>query len=190
MLRAARIEDHLHREFTYSLDTAVPSLSRDPLAEFLFVTKRGYCEYFASAMAVLLRTQGIPARVVTGFQSGFYNDVSGSWVMRASDAHAWVEGWIDGRGWVTFDPTPSAAAPLAGGWLQTRLRRMSMYLDAADTAWQQWVMAYNPGRQAALAFAFRNRLRSVGRRDRLRVARMRLLRAEWSRGDCSRWLRC
>ena len=71
-------------------------------------------------------------------------------------------GWIDGRGWVTFDPTPSAATPSSTGWIETRLRRMNMYLDAADTAWQQWVMAYNPVRQAALAFAFRNRLRSDG----------------------------
>jgi len=78
--------------------------------QFLFVTKRGYCEYFASAMAVLLRTEPDTGRVVTGFQSGYYNDVSGSWVMRASDAHAWVEAWIDGRGWMTFDPTPPGAA--------------------------------------------------------------------------------
>jgi hypothetical protein len=113
-------------------------------------------------MAVLLRTQQIPARVVTGFQSGYYNDVSGSWVMRASDAHAWVEAWIEGRGWVTFDPTPPGAAQAEGGWLESKMRRMSMYLDAADTAWQQWVLAYNPGQQAALAFAFRNKLKTLG----------------------------
>ena len=162
MARALRIQDHLRREFIYSLDGGTRASGHDPLANFLFVTRRGYCEYFASAMAVLLRTQGIPARVATGFQSGYYNDVSGSWVLRASDAHAWVEAWIEGRGWVTFDPTPPATDPSAGGWLETRLRRMSMYLDAADTAWQQWIMAYNPSQQAALAFAFRNKLRSVG----------------------------
>jgi hypothetical protein len=162
MVRATHIQDHLRREFTYSLDTGTASPKRDPLADFLFVTKRGYCEYFASAMAVLLRTQGIPARVATGFQSGYYNDVSGSWVLRASDAHAWVEAWIPGRGWVTFDPTPPDAGTPPAGWLETRLRRLNMYLDAIDTEWQQWVMAYNPGQQAALAFAFRNRLRSTG----------------------------
>ncbi len=161
LARAERIQEHLHRDFVYSLD-AGNSPVRDPLANFLFVTKRGYCEYFASAMAVVLRTQGIPARVVTGFQSGYYNDVSGSWVMRASDAHAWVEAWIEGRGWVTFDPTPPGAARADGGWLESKLRRMGMYLDAADTAWQQWVLAYNPGQQAALAFAFRNKLRNIG----------------------------
>ena len=187
MVRAARIEDHLHREFTYSLDTEVPALSRDPLADFLFATKRGYCEYFASAMAVLLRTQGIPARVVTGFQSGYYNDVSGSWVMRASDAHAWVEGWIDGRGWVTFDPTPSAATPSATGWIQTRLRRMSMYLDAADTAWQQWVMQHTTRggrrrwRSRSGTGCVRAELASRGRTPRCQGA---------EGGPCLRWLQC
>ena len=71
---------------------------RDPLADFLFVRKQGYCEYFASAMAVMLRAEGIPSRVATGFQSGYFNDVSGLYVVRASDAHAWVEAWIEGRG--------------------------------------------------------------------------------------------
>ena len=78
----------------------------DPLAYFLFERKKGHCEYFASSMAVMLRTLGIPSRVVTGFQSGVYNPMTGWQVIRASDAHSWVEAWIDGRGWTTFDPTP------------------------------------------------------------------------------------
>jgi transglutaminase-like putative cysteine protease len=159
--RASRIEQKLQQGFVYSLDTTTESLSRDPLANFLFVTKRGYCEYFASAMAVLLRTQGIPARVATGFQSGYYNDVSNTWVVRASDAHAWVEAWIEGRGWLTFDPTPPGAGDASAGWLATKLRRVNMYLDAVDTAWRRWVLAYNPGQQAALAFGFRDKLRDI-----------------------------
>ncbi len=153
---ARRIEARLHRDFTYELVRS--SNVRDPLADFLFRTKRGYCEYFASAMAVLLRTQKIPARVVTGFQSGYYNDVSATWVMRASDAHAWVEAWIEGHGWMTFDPTPPATEPLTAGFWQ----HMAMYLDAADSVWQQWVLAYNPGQQIALAFSFRNKLKAMG----------------------------
>ena len=133
----------------------------DPLADFLFVTKRGYCEYFASAMAVLLRAQGVPSRVVTGFQSGYFNDVSNTWVVRASDAHAWVEAWMEGRGWVTYDPTPQATEDARGGWLDRRLQRINMYLDAADMAWQQWVLAYNPGQYMALAFAFRDTPRAA-----------------------------
>jgi hypothetical protein len=159
--RAIRIEQKLQQGFQYSLDTTPESRSHDPLADFLFVTKRGYCEYFASAMAVLLRTQGIPARVATGFQSGYYNDVSNTWVVRASDAHAWVEAWIEGRGWMTFDPTPPASGASSGGWLESKLRRVTMYIDAVDTAWQRWVMAYNPGQQAELAFGFRNKLRNL-----------------------------
>lgn len=158
---AERIQDHLHHDFIYTLDGATPPASQDPLADFLFVTKRGYCEYFASAMAVLLRERGVPARVVTGFQSGYFNDVSNTWVVRASDAHAWVEAWINGRGWVTYDPTPPAKDDARGGWLDQRLQRINMYLDAADTAWQHWVLAYNPGQQAALAFAFRDKLRAA-----------------------------
>jgi transglutaminase-like putative cysteine protease len=162
---AARIEDHLHRDFVYTLDGATPAKSRDPLADFLFVTKRGYCEYFASAMAVLLRTEGVPARVATGFQSGYFNDVSNTWVVRASDAHAWVEAWLEGRGWVTYDPTPPAAEDARGGWLARRLQRIDMYLDAADTAWQRWVLAYNPGQQAALVLAFRNKVNAARNGD-------------------------
>jgi hypothetical protein len=83
--RALRMEEHLRREFTYSLES-VNQPVRDPLSHFLFVTRRGYCEYFASALAVMLRTQGIPSRVVTGFQSGYFNEVSGLYVVRASAA--------------------------------------------------------------------------------------------------------
>ncbi len=159
MERAIRIEQHLRNEYGYTLDGASLPAGRDRLADFLFVTRRGYCEYFASALAVLLRTQGIPTRVITGFQSGSYNDVSGAWVVRASDAHAWVEAWIGGRGWVTLDATPSSVAPPSGGvW-----HRIAMYFDAADTVWQQWVVNYNPGRQTALAFSFRNMLSALGR---------------------------
>ena len=156
--KAGRIAQQLRQGFRYSLET-VNQPVRDPLSNFLFVTRRGYCEYFASAMAVMLRTQGIPARVATGFQSGYFNEVSGLYVVRASDAHAWVEAWVPiaegAPGWVTFDPTPPAAAPLNTGVAA----RLSMYLDAADSLWQQWVMAYDPGHQAVLAARFEGALR-------------------------------
>jgi len=153
--KARRIMAHLRQEYEYSLESSSKPV-RDPLANFLFVSKRGYCEYFASAMAVMLRTQGVPARVATGFQSGYYNEVSGLTVIRASDAHAWVEAWLDGQGWVTFDPTPSATPRPAGF-----SARLNMYLDAADSMWQQWVMAYDLGHQAALAAKFEGTLRNI-----------------------------
>jgi len=157
MEKALRIQGHLRREFEYTLETPKAPV-RDPLSHFLFVSKRGYCEYFASAMAVMLRTVGVPSRVATGFQSGYFNDVSGLYVIRASDAHAWVEAWIEGRGWVTFDPTPAASARTPGLG-----ERINMYFDAADSLWRQWVVAYDLGHQAMLAGKLANGLHQWSR---------------------------
>ncbi|MDE3195625.1 MAG: transglutaminase domain-containing protein, partial [Acidobacteriota bacterium] len=155
-LRAFRIQNHLRRDFTYSLESSSVPV-RDPLGDFLFVRKRGYCEYFASAMAVMLRTLGIPSRVVTGYQSGYYNDVSGMYVMRASDAHVWVEAWFEDRGWATFDPTPSAANSTGNAFAA----RLNMYLDAANSMWQEWVVAYDLSSQVALAGRFARAMRAL-----------------------------
>ncbi len=91
-----------------------PPPSRYPLESFLFSSKRGYCQQFAGAMALLLRMGGIPARVAAGFATGTYNNATRSWVVSDTDAHAWVEAWFPNYGWVRFDPTP-AAAPALGG---------------------------------------------------------------------------
>jgi transglutaminase-like putative cysteine protease len=143
--RARAIERYLRSNYTYSLEMPLRQPA-DPLSDFLFTRRRGYCEYFASAMAVMLRTVAIPARVATGFQSGVYNSLTGQWVIRASDAHAWVEAWMPGRGWTTFDPTP--ADPNARFGLMSRL---NLYLDAAGSFWQEWVVGYDPRRQGTLA---------------------------------------
>jgi hypothetical protein len=119
----------------------------DPLSTFLFARKKGHCEYFASAMAVMLRTLGIPSRVVTGFLGGVYNPMTGWQVVRASDAHSWVEAWLPRRGWVTFDPTPAdPAPPSASLW-----GRAGLVLDAADQFWQDWVVGYDFEHQITLA---------------------------------------
>jgi hypothetical protein len=91
-----------------------PPASRYPLVRFLLRTHRGYCQQFAGTMALLLRMGGVPARVATGFTSGTYDDATHSYVVSDLDAHAWVEAWFPGYGWVRFDPTP-AAAPARGG---------------------------------------------------------------------------
>ena len=159
--RAIRIQRHLQRDFKYVLDGPEKPV-RDPLSDFLFVRREGYCEYFASAMAVMLRAQGIPSRVAAGFQSGYFNDVSGLYVVRASDAHAWVEAWIDdasGGGWTTFDPTPPVASAGRAGLFS----RLNMYLDAADHAWQEWVVSYDLGHQVAMAARFEAALRNWNR---------------------------
>jgi hypothetical protein len=95
-------------EFTYTLSP--PLLARNSVDDFLFNTKAGYCEHFASAFAVLMRSADIPARVVTGYQGGYLNPLGDYLVVRQSDAHAWTEVWLAGEGWVRIDPT-SAVAP-------------------------------------------------------------------------------
>jgi len=102
----------------------------------------------------MLRTLGIPSRVVTGFQSGVFNPVTGWQVVRASDAHSWVEGWIAGRGWTTFDPTPFDTSTHS-----SILARFSMLIDTADQFWQDWVLSYDLDRQIALA----SRMEDTGR---------------------------
>src|SRR6185369_17080850 len=101
-----------------------------------------------SSMAVMLRSIGIPARLATGFQSGVYNPVSDLWLVRASDAHSWVEAWIPGRGWTTFDPTPPDPGATSG---LAFLNTLSLYMDAAETFWQEWVVTYDIARQGTLA---------------------------------------
>ena len=144
--RARLLEQRLRHDYSYTLELPQKTVS-DPLANFLFVRKKGHCEYFASAMAVMLRTLGIPSRVATGFQSGTYNPITGWQVVRASDAHSWVEAWLPTSGWTTFDPTPSD--PRAGS--SEIARRISLLSDAADQFWQNWVLSYDLPRQSALA---------------------------------------
>jgi protein-glutamine gamma-glutamyltransferase len=157
--KADRIQSHLRTDFRYKLEASAAGPVRDPLADFLFVRKEGYCEYFASAMAVMLRSEGIPSRVATGFQTGYFNHVSGLYVVRASDAHAWVEAWIEGRGWTTFDPTPFGS----GEDPSSLSARINMYLDAADHTWHEWVVSYDLGHQVAIAARFEAALRGWGR---------------------------
>jgi transglutaminase-like putative cysteine protease len=146
LARARAIETHLRTKYAYSLE--MPSREpADPLADFLFNRRSGYCEYFASAMAVMLRSVGIPARLATGFQNGVFNTLTGFWIVRASDAHAWVEAWIPGHGWTTFDPTPPDPNAQASGLLS----RLNLYMDAAGAFWQEWVVGYDPRRQGTLA---------------------------------------
>jgi hypothetical protein len=144
--RARALERRLRHDYGYTLEL-LPAPVADPLATFLFARKKGHCEYFASAMAVMLRTLGIPARVVTGFLGGVYNPMTGWQVVRASDAHSWVEAWLPRRGWVTFDPTPPDPSPSSASlWT-----RAGLVLDAADQFWQDWVVGYDFERQVTLA---------------------------------------
>jgi len=142
--KATAIETYLRTHFSYTL--LLPGTTpRDPLAEFLFVRKRGHCEYFASSMAVMLRTLGIPSRIVNGFRTNEFNDLTSQYVVRESDAHSWVEAYMPGYGWLSFDPTPAGLNPAHTGWA-----RFLLYVDAAQSFWRDWVVNYDTQHQYAL----------------------------------------
>lgn len=146
--RARALESYLRDNFAYSLNP--PSIQPDdPVGSFLFASKQGNCEYFAASMAVMARTLGIPSRLVNGFQTGAFNSLGGDYVIRARDAHSWVEIYFPDFGWITFDPTPSdpnAAKNEAWG-------AFGEYLDALNLFWDNWVINYDFGRQLQLARA-------------------------------------
>lgn len=115
--QARRIQSFLMREYAYSLDL-LGIRSDHPVEDFLFEFRRGHCEYFASSMVLMLRATGIPARLVTGYLGGEYNPFEDYYVVRQSNAHAWVEAYLPDRGWTTFDPTPPSGLPISSklGW--------------------------------------------------------------------------
>ncbi len=143
--KAVALENYLRTHYGYTLDlTGAPG--NDPLANFLFVRRAGHCEYFASAMTVMLRTLGVPARYINGFQTGEYNNVGGDFIVRASDAHSWVEAYFPGHGWITFDPTPGGeSAPR--GWSAS----IGKYWDWVSLKWDEWVINYDFLHQVSLA---------------------------------------
>lgn len=112
--QALALEAHLRSSYTYSFATVFTSQNLTPLDDFLFVSKRGHCEFFASAMAIMLREIGIPSRVVHGYLAHNYNPITGLYEVRSLDGHAWVEAHIKDRGWVTFEPTGAYPIPQAG----------------------------------------------------------------------------
>ena len=150
--QASLIERHLRHQFGYTLDLPATKVG-DPLAHFLFERREGHCEYFASAMTVMLRTLGIPARLANGFLGGIYNPLSDEQVIRSSDAHSWVEAYIPGHGWLTFDPTPPSPHAGMGFWAM----QFWMYRDVLESSWAAWVLDYDSDRQLTLARDMRSR---------------------------------
>ena len=148
--KATAMEMYLRTKYGYTL-TLTGKPGDDPLAHFLFETKAGHCEYFATAMTVMLRTLGIPAREVNGFLPGEYNDLGGDYIVRASDAHSWVEAYFPDNGWIVFDPTPDG--PEHQGGLFTRLEQ---YLDWLSLTWSEWVIGYDFAHQVVLAQNLKN----------------------------------
>jgi transglutaminase-like putative cysteine protease len=153
--KAAAMENYLRTHFGYTLQLPQTKV-RDPIANFLFERKQGHCEYFASAMAVMLRTLGIPSRVVNGFRSDEFNDLTGNYVVRAKDAHSWVEAYFPGYGWQTFDPTPAGGGGSPQGW-----SRIGLYIDAMSSFWRDWVVSYDSSHQYILGKTAIGRSRTV-----------------------------
>ena len=155
--------------FRYTLTpTRLPG---DAVDDFLFTTREGFCEHFAAAFTVLMRSAGIPARVVTGYQGGEFNPMGDYWVVRQRDAHAWSEVWLEGRGWVRIDPTAVVAPQRIDRGLTSiinaagenrqldavdqpgqlgLLKHLANLVDLTQARWNTWVLAYGPKQQRSL----------------------------------------
>ncbi|MBA4284526.1 MAG: DUF3488 domain-containing protein [Xanthomonadaceae bacterium] len=156
----------MFREQPFHYTLSPPMLGRDPVDGFLFETRRGFCEHYASSFAVLMRAAGIPARVVTGYQGGERNTIGDYWIVRQSDAHAWTEVWLADRGWLRIDPTAAVApARVERGigsalddaelpdFLNPALRNgyrfdLRARWDWLNARWNHWVLGYGPELQS------------------------------------------
>ena len=155
---ARAIENHLRSDYGYTLE--LKAGGADPLADFLFNVREGHCEYFSTAMAVMLRTQGIPARVVNGFQTGDYNETADVYTVTQREAHSWVEVYFpETSAWVTFDPTPAAGRPVSE---RTGVKgALSKYAEALEMLWIEYVVGYDSQEQRSLAKSLGDRFAAV-----------------------------
>jgi hypothetical protein len=172
--RAIELYLSTHFGYTLQLGNRTP---RDPLAYFLFERKQGHCEYFASSMAIMLRTLGIPSRIVIGFRGGEFNELTGNYVLRGRDAHSWVEAYLPERGWVSFDPTPPAS-----GAIHSRWNRVMLYLDAAEEFWREWVVNYDFSHQKSLELQASHRTRAGWESFRDWISRKYSATLRWAHG--------
>ena len=151
--------------FIYTLNP--PILGKDPVDEFLFNTKRGFCEHYATSFVYLMRAAGVPARIVTGYQGGELNPNGNYLIVRQSDAHAWAEVWLEGRGWVRVDPTAAVSPerieqdlsaaieetdqlPMMARGDYPLLRKAFLNWDSVNNGWNQWVLGYDDKKQMEL----------------------------------------
>lgn len=160
---ARTVEHYLQTHFGYTLD--LKAGGGDPLADFLFNVREGHCEYFATAMAVMLRSQGIATRVVNGFQAGEYNDAADAFVVRQRNAHSWVEVYFPKEDtWIPFDPTPYAGQNLTAGsggiagWF-------NKYLEALEIVWIQYFVAFDNQEQRSLFTSLKRRVTDLNNRS-------------------------
>ncbi len=149
-----------HGPFRYALSD-LPRSSR-PLQEFLFRHRYGNCEYFASAMTVMARSAGIPARMVGGYRGGYYQDLGGYYVVLQKNAHVWTEVWLEGRGWLRVDATPAALSTATSAWQGGLGFRVRMVFDLLEYYWNINVIAYDLQKQFRLLTSLERTLRNPG----------------------------
>ncbi|MGD2119939.1 MAG: DUF3488 and transglutaminase-like domain-containing protein [Chromatiales bacterium] len=169
----AVLEHFNQQNFVYTLKP--PLLGNNPTDEFLFETRKGFCEHYATSFVILMRLAGIPARVVAGYQGGEWNPTGKHLIVRQSDAHAWAEVWLENTGWLRFDPTAAVAperiernldpsvqtegSPVifrisSQGALGSMLQQLRWFADSVDLNWHRWVVGFSPDRQARLLQSF------------------------------------
>lgn len=150
------VEKHLKNNYRYTLDVK-PTKAENPIEGFLFKQKEGYCEYYATAMVIMLRSIGIPSRLVTGFLAGEWNEIGGYFTVRQKDAHAWVEVYFPKSGWMTFDPTP----PALSNDQRMMLSLLSKFIDTLRLKWDRYIINYSIRDQVEAVKKTREKIRSV-----------------------------
>lgn len=156
--------------FAYTMNP--PLLGNDPMDDFLFNTRKGFCEHYAASFTVLMRAAGIPTRIVTGYQGGEYNPLGDYLIVRQSDAHAWTEVWLEGNGWLRIDPTAAVAPERVEKGIDSALaderkseifnsdalasmwQRMRYSWDSVNNLWNQWVLGYDQSLQSEFLSSF------------------------------------
>lgn len=153
--KAKVIENYLQTNFGYTLE--LKAAGDQPVADFLFNIREGHCEYFATAMAIMLRTQGVATRIVNGFQTGDYNETADIFVVKQRNAHSWVEVYFPKENaWIPFDPTPFAGQTIGNTGSTGILGTFNNYLEALETFWIQYFVAYDNQEQQSLMRSVRN----------------------------------
>ncbi|MBI2411590.1 MAG: DUF3488 domain-containing protein [Deltaproteobacteria bacterium] len=145
--KAEAIQAHLKKNYSYTLNPK-PGAGLSPLDDFLFNSRQGYCEHYATAMAIMLRSNSIPSRIVTGFLNGEWNELGSYYIVRQQDAHSWVEAFIADEGWVRFDPTPEAGVSLY------RPSTVSLYMDLLRWRWNRYIIQFSLDDQRQMAIRF------------------------------------
>lgn len=183
--KAKAVENYLQTQFGYTLE--MKAAGEEPLADFLFNVRAGHCEYFASAMAIMLRTQGIATRIVNGFQQGEYNETADVFVVRQKDAHSWIEVYFpQENAWIPFDPTPFAEQNREANAAAGILKKFNSYLEALETFWIQYFVSYDNQEQRSLVRSLKNNLNDYQATISYRLNRFQRRVSDWwkeVRGD-------